>query len=51
MIRATTDSGKFEYEMTGSEVVALRRVDLLDDYGDDRLTLTTCKPRTRRRNA
>lgn len=45
VIRVTTRDGVFEYEVTGSEVVAPTRVDVLNDFGDDRLTLTTCNPR------
>lgn len=51
VIRVTTREGEFEYKVTGNEVVAPTRVDVLDDFGDDRLTLTTCNPRTRRLNA
>lgn len=45
VLRVTTRDGEFEYEVTGSEVVEPTRVDVLDDFGDDRLTLTTCNPR------
>lgn len=45
VIRVTTASGRFSYEVTDSEVVPPTRVDVLEDFGDDRLTLTTCNPR------
>lgn len=45
VIRVTTGGGEFGYQVIGSEVVAPTRVDVLDDFGDDRLTLTTCNPR------
>lgn len=45
VIRITTRDGEFVYEVTDSEVVAPTRVDVLDDFGDDRLTLTACNPR------
>ena len=45
VITVTTRDGRFRYIVGGTEVVEPSRVDVLDDFGDDRLTLTTCNPR------
>ena len=44
-IVVATVHGEFRYVVTGQEIVDPSRVDVLDDLGDDRLTLTSCHPR------
>lgn len=40
----TTLQGEFTYEVIGTEIVAPDDVSVLEDKGDDRLTLTACHP-------
>ncbi|WCO67689.1 class E sortase [Iamia majanohamensis] len=40
----TTPQGEFTYEVIGTEIVAPDDVSVLEDKGDDRLTLTACHP-------
>lgn len=40
----TTLQGEFAYEVIGTEIVAPDDVSVLEDKGDDRLTLTACHP-------
>jgi sortase A len=40
-----TMQGEFRYEYMGTEIVTPDRVDVLDDMGDHRLTLTACHPK------
>ncbi len=40
-----TPAGEVRYVVSGSEIVAPTEVDVLDDVGDNRLTLTTCSPK------
>lgn len=40
----TTPQGDFTYEVVGTEIVAPDDVSVLEDKGDDRLTLTACHP-------
>ncbi|CAN5650641.1 hypothetical protein BH24ACT4_BH24ACT4_11870 [soil metagenome] len=40
----TTLQGEFTYEVIGSEIVTPDDVSVLEDKGDDRLTLTACHP-------
>jgi len=44
-ILVTTVQGKFTYEVADKQVVAPNQVEVLDDYGDNRLTLTSCEPK------
>ncbi len=44
-IYLTTSQGTFEYQVTGTEIVTPDSVDVLDDLGDNRLTLTSEHPR------
>ncbi|MGH9215151.1 MAG: class E sortase [Acidimicrobiales bacterium] len=44
-IRVTTLQGEFRYRVTETLIVSPDRVDVLDDKGDNRLTLTSCHPR------
>ncbi len=39
-----TLQGEFTYEVTGTEIVSPDDVSVLEDKGDDRLTLTACHP-------
>lgn len=41
----TVDARSFTYEVLGTEIVAPNEVRVLDDQGDDRLTLTSCHPK------
>jgi sortase A len=41
----TTAQGEFTYEVTETQIVAPTAVEVLDDKGDDRLTLTACHPK------
>jgi sortase A len=40
-----TLQGEFRYEVSGIEIVKPHQVEVLDDFGDDRLTLTACHPK------
>lgn len=40
----TTPQGEFTYEVIGTEIVTPDDVSVLEDKGDDRLTLTACHP-------
>ena len=44
-IFVTTSAGRFEYDVTGQQVVSPDAVEVLNPTTDDRLTLTTCNPR------
>ena len=44
-ILTTTIQGEFVYEVTGTEIVAPNDVAVLDDKGDNRLTLIACHPK------
>jgi sortase A len=44
-IVATTTAGRFTYAVTNQLTVAPSQTSVLADYGDDRLTLTTCTPK------
>ncbi len=44
-IFVTTAAGRFRYDVTEQLIVSPEAVEVLDDKGDDRLTLTTCNPR------
>lgn len=44
-IQVTTVQGAFTYRVMGTEVVSPRDVHVIDDKGDDRLTLTSCHPK------
>ena len=44
-IIATTPRGRFLYAVSGHLVVSPNQASVVDDYGDDRLTLTTCTPK------
>lgn len=44
-IIVTTPQGEFTYEVTDQEIVSPTEVDVLEDQGDDRLTLTSCHPK------
>jgi sortase A len=44
-ILITTVQGAFRYEVRETLIVAPDQVEVLDDYGDDRLTLTACHPK------
>ena len=44
-VMVTTRAGQFRYEVSESRVVSPNTVEVLDDTGDARLTLTTCNPR------
>jgi LPXTG-site transpeptidase (sortase) family protein len=41
---ATTPNGAFLYVVTAKMVVAPSQSSVVEDYGDDRMTLTTCTP-------
>jgi sortase A len=43
-ILVTTAQGSFRYEVAGQRIVSPDQVEVLDDAGDDRLTLTACHP-------
>ena len=40
-----TPTGEVRYLVIGTEIVAPSQVEVLDGFGDNRLTLTTCNPR------
>jgi len=44
-ILVTTAQGAFRYEVQRQLIVSPDQVDVLDDFGDDRLTLTACHPK------
>lgn len=44
-IVVTTLQGTFRYEVSGTEIVFPDQVEVIDDQGDDRLTLTSCHPK------
>ncbi|MDZ7674942.1 MAG: class E sortase [Acidimicrobiales bacterium] len=44
-IVVTTPQGEFTYEVMGQEIVSPTDVGVLEDKGDDRLTLTSCHPK------
>ncbi len=44
-ILITTSQGSFTYEVIGTEIVAPTQVEVVEDKGDDRLTLTSCNPK------
>jgi sortase A len=44
-IIVTTLQGRFTYSVTASEIVSPNQVDVLDDKGDNRITLTACHPK------
>ncbi|HEX4901976.1 MAG TPA: class E sortase, partial [Acidimicrobiales bacterium] len=43
-ILVTTRQGSFRYEVTGTQIVLPNQVEVVEDQGDDRLTLTSCHP-------
>ena len=44
-IVVTTLQGTFRYEVSGTEIVLPSAVEVIEDQGDDRLTLTSCHPK------
>jgi sortase A len=44
-ILVTTLQGTFRYEVSGTEIVLPSQVEVIEDQGDDRLTLTSCHPK------
>lgn len=44
-IIVTTVQGRFLYQVIGQEIVSPTQVDVIEDQGDDRLTLTSCHPK------
>lgn len=44
-ILVTTVQGEFRYEVGDKLIVSPDQVEVLDDFGDDRLTLTACHPK------
>jgi sortase A len=44
-VLVTTMQGAFEYEVSEQQIVTPSQVEVLDDFGDDRLTLTACHPK------
>jgi sortase A len=44
VILATTAQGTFLYAVAGKQTVSPGQTTVVDDYGDNRLTLTTCTP-------
>jgi len=44
-ILITTQQGSFRYVVDHIDVVAPSKVDVLDNFGDNRLTLTSCNPK------
>jgi sortase A len=44
-ILVTTLQGTFRYEVAGTEIVLPSQVEVIEDKGDDRLTLTSCHPK------
>ena len=44
-VTVTTVQGEFTYEVTETQIVSPTQVDVLDDKGDNRLTLSACHPK------
>lgn len=44
-IQITTLQGSFTYEVSGQQIVSPSQVEVVNDQGDDRLTLTSCHPK------
>lgn len=44
-ILVTTRQGSFRYEVSETQIVRPSQVEVLDDFGDNRLTLTACNPK------
>jgi sortase A len=44
-VTVTTVQGEFTYEVTETQIVSPSQVDVLDDKGDNRLTLSACHPK------
>jgi sortase A len=44
-IYTTTSAGRYQYVVSALMVVSPSQASVVDDYGDDRLTLTTCTPK------
>ena len=44
-ILVTTLQGSFKYIVSGQSIVAPSEVSVIDDFGDNRLTLTSCHPK------
>jgi sortase A len=44
-ILITTSQGSFRYEVSGQQIVSPSQVEVLNDHGDNRLTLTACHPK------
>jgi len=44
-ILVTTRQGSFRYEVIGTQIVLPSDVEVVEDQGDDRLTLTSCHPK------
>lgn len=44
-IIVTTVQGRFTYAVTDTQIVSPDRIDVLDDKGDNRITLTSCHPK------
>jgi sortase A len=44
-ILVTTLQGSFRYEVAETQIVSSRAVEVLNDFGDNRLTLTACHPK------
>jgi sortase A len=44
-ILITTAQGSFRYEVSGQQIVSPSQVEVLNDHGDNRLTLTACHPK------
>jgi sortase A len=44
-ILVTTRQGAFRYEVSDTQIVRPSQVEVLDDFGDNRLTLTACNPK------
>lgn len=44
-ILVTTLQGSFKYVVTGQQIVAPSQTEVIDDQGDNRLTLTSCHPK------
>ena len=44
-ILVTTQQGSFEYRVTEQLIVSPSQVEVLEDFGDNRLTLTACHPK------
>jgi sortase A len=44
-ILVTTRQGTFRYEVSETQIVRPSQVEVLDDFGDNRLTLTACNPK------